>query len=325
MHRISTDRTQYEHPPASGYQGKRRAHHALICAIAVTALLNGCSLRHMAAEKIGDALAQGGNSFAMDDDPELIRDATPFSLKLMESLLAETPQHRGLLLATARSFTQYAYAFLQQDADEIEYRDLAAATRLRERARALYRRARDYGLRGLETRQRDFQHRLNSNPSDALAGMEQDDVALLYWTGAAWGALISLSKDRPEALADLPVVEAIMDRALALDETFDRGAIHTFMIGYEMVRQGRPGDPAQRARHHFSRAIALSAGHDASPLLALAEAVSVPGQDRNEFENLLRQALLIDVNANAQNRLANQIMQRRARWLLSHADHLFNR
>lgn len=297
---------------------------ALLYGVVAAALLSGCSLRHAAMEKIGDALAGGGHVFAADDDPDLIRDAAPFSLKLMESLLAETPEHRGLLLASARGFTQYAYAFLQQDADEIEHRDLAAANRLRARARRLYRRARDYGLRGVETRHRDFARRLYRDPQEALMTFGREDVALLYWTGAAWGALISLSKEDPATLVDLPVVEAIMDRALALDETFERGAIHTFMIGYEMVRQGQPGDPVRRARAHFERAMALSSGTDAAPLLALAEAVCIPSQDRNEFERLLRQALAVDVNRIARNRLANQIMQRRARWLLAHADQLFN-
>ena len=69
---------------------------------------------------------------------DLIRDAAPFSLKLIESLLAESPQRRGLLLATAIGFTQYGYAFVQHDADELGGKDLAAATALRVRARTLF-------------------------------------------------------------------------------------------------------------------------------------------------------------------------------------------
>ena len=106
-------------------------------------LAPGCSLKQMAVNKVGDALAGGGSTFSSDDDPELIRAAVPFSLKLMESLLAESPRHQGLLFATASGFTQYAYAFVQQDADEMEDKDLAASTDLRNRARRLYLRARN--------------------------------------------------------------------------------------------------------------------------------------------------------------------------------------
>src|ERR1051326_8261237 len=77
-------------------------------------LATGCSIRKMAVNKLGDALAGGGTTFASDDDPELVKAAVPFSLKLMESLLAETPNHKGLLFATASGFAQYAFAFVQR-------------------------------------------------------------------------------------------------------------------------------------------------------------------------------------------------------------------
>src|SRR5512141_2634114 len=85
---------------------------------------SGCSLRRMAVNKVGDALAGSGTTFASDDDPELVKAAAPFSLKLMESLLNENPRHEGVLLAAASGFTQYGYAFVQQEADELEDKDL---------------------------------------------------------------------------------------------------------------------------------------------------------------------------------------------------------
>ena len=93
---------------------------------AVLLFFSGCTtLKHTAVNKLGDALAAGGTTFSSDDDPELIRAAAPFSLKMMESLLAEAPSHRGLLLAAASGFTQYGYAFAQQDADELDATDVA--------------------------------------------------------------------------------------------------------------------------------------------------------------------------------------------------------
>lgn len=285
--------------------------------------LGGCSLRQEALNRVGDALADGGTVFAADDDPELIRAAAPFSLKLIESLLAETPGHKGLLLAASRGFTQYAYAFVQQEAEETEAHDLSRATGLESRARNLYRRARDYGLAGLAAGRPGFEDRLRANPRGAVTEVPAADVALLYWTAASWGALIGTSKGEPDVLGELPVVEALIDRALALDEGFDRGAIHTFLIGYEGVRQGASGDAAERSRRHFVRAVELSAGKEAAPLVALAEAVAVPRQQRAEFEALLKQALQID-NRAAESRLANLVAQRRARWLLSRTEYLFS-
>ena len=278
----------------------------------------------MAVNQVGNALAGGGVVFASDDDPDLVRQAVPFGLKLQESLLAESPRHTGLLLSTTSGFTQYAYAFVQQDADELDDKDVAAAKVLHDRARRLFLRARGYGLRGLEVNHPGFGQQLRANSKQAVQVAEVRDVPLLYWTAAAWGAAIADSKDRPETVADLPQMVALIERALELDETFEHGALHEFMINYEMARPGvKAEDAVARAKQHFDRAVALSAGKLAAPFVTYAEAVCVKRQQHAEFEKLLKQALAIDAEATPEARLANLVMQRRARWLLARVDELF--
>jgi predicted anti-sigma-YlaC factor YlaD len=273
--------------------------------------------------KLGDALAGGGTTFAADDDPELIKSAVPFSLKLMESLLNESPNHRGLLQATASGFTQYGYAFVQQEADETEATDFERAEALRARAKRLYLRARNYGLRGLEVGKRGFTNQLAANPRAAVVKLKKRDVAQTYWTAAAWGAAISLGKDDPALIAEIPQMEALIDRALALDEAYAEGAIHSFLISYETSRQGASGDATQRARKHFERAVELTKGRQAGPFVAFAEAVCVEKQDIKQFEELLNRALAINADEHPETRLVNLVMQRRAKWLLSQRDELF--
>ncbi|MEW6305509.1 MAG: TRAP transporter TatT component family protein [Verrucomicrobiota bacterium] len=301
-----------------------RATHLWLACLAVTlAASSGCSIKKFAINQLGDALAGSSTTFASDDDPELIRGAVPFSLKLIESLLAESPEHEGLLLAACSGFTQYSFAFVQEDADELEANNYEAAVALRTRARKLYMRARDYGLRGLEARHPGIEAALRKDPKSAAQGLKRRDVPLAYWTAAAWGSLISLSKDSPEVIADQVIVEALIDRALQLDESFDHGAIHSFLITYEQSRQGAAGDAASRSRQHFERAMELSRGQQAGPLVALAEAVSVKNQNADEFKTLLNRALAINVDARPEWRLVNLVMQRRARWLLNRMDDLF--
>ena len=286
---------------------------------------SGCSIKRLAVKKVGDALAGSGTTFASDDDPELVKAAVPFSLKLMEGLLNENPRHEGLLLATASGFTEYAYAFVQQDADELEDKDLAAAEEMRGRARRLYLRARNYGLRGLAVRHQGFEKALRAEPKQAVHLATVKDVPLLYWTALSWAGAVSLSKDNPDLIGDMPVIEAMMDRALALDEAFDNGAIHTYLITYEMSRPGGTGDPAARSREHFERALALTKGLEAGPMVSFAEAVCVQKQDLKQFEALLQQALTINLDVKPECRLVNLVMQRRAKWLLSRTDQLFLR
>lgn len=124
-------------------------------------------------------------------------------------------------------------------------------------------------------------------------------------------------------IGELPIVEAMMDRALELNESFNDGAIHTYLITYEMSRPGGTGDAAARSKEQFDRAMALTGGMQAGPLVSYAEAVCVQKQDLKQFEALLNQALAINPDIHPENRLANLVMQRRARWLLAHRDDLF--
>jgi len=284
---------------------------------------SGCSIHRYAVNQFSDAVSQSGAVFASDDDPDLVKASSPFSLKLIESLLSGNPRHRGLLLAATSGFTQYAFAFVQEDADETEARDLTEAEALRTRARRLYLRAQRYGLRGLEAGHPGFSDALPAHPRTAAHCATKKDVPLLYWTACAWAGAISLSKDNPDLVAQIPAMEALIDRALELDESFDHGAIHGFLIAYEMNRQGAAGDPAARARQHFDRAMALSGGKEAAPLLAMAESVAVQKQDVKQFDSLLQQALAINPDAHPETRLINLVMQRRARWLLSRKSDLF--
>lgn len=294
-----------------------------VSALLACVWLGGCaSFHHYAANRMGDALAGSGGSYASDDDPELIRAAAPFSLKLIESLLQETPQHTGLLTAAAGGFTQYAYAFVQQDADELEGRDVDAAFALRVRARGLYLRGRDYGLRALESRHPGFGTALRDQPQGAVATLVPADAPALYWTAVAWAASISLGKDSSAALADLPRVEVLVTRLQQLNADFDHGALDTFLISYSMSRPG-VRDPSEAARGYFERAVRLSDGQRAGAYVALAENVCVRRQSRGEFIATLQKALAIDPQSQPRWRLENRIMQHRARWLLTQTDQLF--
>lgn len=295
----------------------------MILAAALLVPLSGCSIKQMAINTLGNALAEGSSSFAKDDDPELVRDAIPFALKTIESLIEQSPRHKGLLTAACSGFTQYAYAFIQQEADVVEAADFDRATEMRARAKKLYLRALGYGLRALEVEFPGIGDRLRQDPAAALARTTVKHVPLLYWTGASWGAAFAIDKADSTLSVDQRVIEALMQRAIALDEDWELGSLHDFFITWEGGRSS-VGGSLERAREHFDRARALSAGRRVSPLVTYAEVVSVGTQNRKEFVQLLDDALAIDIGtAPPEQRLANIISQRRARWLLARVDELF--
>jgi len=283
--------------------------------------LAACSPKTYALRQVADAISVTGegSALARDDDPDLIRDAVPFALKLMESLGDRLPDHLLLRLAMARGFTQYGYAFVQQDADDSP--DPEHAKALRDRAARLYLRARAYGLEGLRIARGITEDQLRGKEparTQALSQTSREDVPLLYWTMAAWGGAISQRKTDMELVGDIPAVAAMLDRALALDEAYDLGALHEFAISFDPARP--EGTTPEKQRAHFARARELQKGKKISALVTFAESVAGPAQDRKTFEALLREALRFDADAPQarDERLENKIAQRRARFLLTH-------
>ena len=292
--------------------------------------LPGCSIRHLATGSLADALSSQGSGFATDDDPDLIRDAAPFGLKTMEQVLDDQPKHVGLLTSLASGFTQYAVAFVQADADELADKDRVRSQLLQIRARKLFLRARNYGLRGLEVRHPGFTQAIeNGDPAASaarekqLASLAKEDVALLYWTGAAWTLAIASGKDQMKLVGDLPLVESMMARAYAIDPDYDQGALEEYFVAYDASRSAAEGGGPDKARKHLDRALALSKNEKLGGLVSYAEGVCVNGQDKATFTQLLDRVVAFDADTAPAHRLANLVAQRRAKWLLGRAADLF--
>ncbi len=289
-------------------------------------LVGGCgTIRKAAVNSMADMLAsdQAGGVFASDDDPELVRAALPFGLKTHEMLLANAPRNRKLHTATGRAFIQYAAGFVDWEAQKAKPEDLARSRELGARAKRLYLRGRDYAMGALELRHPGFDEALRREPDAALAHLDGKDVPALFWAAAGWFGAISSDRSNMQLVAEQSFAEAMIRRALELQEDFDHGAIHEFMILLEGGRGELMGGVEERARHHFKRAVAISGGRKASPYVALASTVCVARQNVAEFKRLLKTAIAIDVNRSPEWRLANLLAQEKAQWLLKQGPELF--
>jgi hypothetical protein len=295
---------------------------AILPVFLIAFAIGGCSPKSFVFNRAADAFSSGSEIFQSDDDPELVRESVPFGLKAMESILSKQPQHAGLLTSLSRGFTQYSAAFVLQDALEAADPEISQAGK--ERAGRLFLRARDYGLRGLQSRHPGFREEFPADPAKALSATEREDAPLLFWTGVSWSMAINAAPGDPELLGDLPKCEALMRRALALAEDLEGGAVHEYFIAFEGGRPEAMGGSAAKARSHFKRAMEISGGKKISPMVTLAETVSVRAQDRKEFLDLLDRVLSFDARGGPPKyRLSNLVAQRKARWLKRRADELF--
>jgi hypothetical protein len=277
--------------------------------------LGACSPRQMIVQSLADELATQGQ--AAEDDLVLAREASAFYLKLSESVLSQTPTNLKLAAAVAGGFTQYAFAFVAFEAERTEAKDAKAAQKLRERAARLYERAHHHAMAALEHQSPGFARALASSNAADWPSLTDEQIAVAYWAAASWGGLISLSKDNPDVVADLPLAIRLAHLAWNKNPDFGSGALASLMGTFEAAR---PGGSRLAATDFFDKAIAISAGKSAGAYVAKAESVALVAGDRAAFEALLHQAIEA---GKVERSLPNAVMGERAVWLLDTSDDLF--
>ncbi len=299
-----------------------------ICCIALPALFfsPACSLKKMAMNQVANALTGSSSStvFTGDNDPELVGDALPFAIKMYESLMVANPRHQGLRLQTGSLYIMYANAFLQTPAAMLPEAEYKKQEFTYMRAKNLYLRGRDVILDCLENKYPGLRAALQKrNYAGALERTTRKDAPLLYWAGAGWLGAYAIDPFDMDLGVTLPAAAALIERVYGLDPDYAVGALHEFYILYYGALPEYMGGSLKKAREHYQMALAVSKGRSATPYLSLATSVSVKEQNYAEYKELLGKALKIDPESAAENRLVNVLNQRKARWLLEHADDFF--
>lgn len=284
----------------------------------VSLLIFGCTPKQLVVSSMADALAAQAQT--SEDDLQLAREASAFYLKLSESVLLQEPGHISLAESVSAGFTQYAYAFVAFDAEQLEAQDAKAAERLRLRAAKLYRRGQQHALRALEAQTPGFSNALTTPNPKEWPQIAPQQVGLAYWAAAAWGGWISLAKDDPDVVADLPLAIRLAELAWATEPDWGNGALTGLLGSFEA---GRTGGSSQRALNYFDRSIAQANGRSAGAFIAKAEGYAQPAGDRPLFVQLLQQALAVKDEAGSPLALQNEVMRRRATWLLLKTPDLF--
>ena len=276
----------------------------------------------MAVNAVMPALANPA-VYLSEEDPEVVRDALPFLLKTIESILDTDPERQDALLFANTGFLLYASAFLQADAEIAEWDDYELAAELNGRAQRMFLRARDYGLRNVELDHPGIAARLRDDARDSSGGLRRGRrrEPVLSRRRLAAG---HLARARPAGAGRRPAggARAARPRVGRSTRTTSGARCTAAFVTLESVGEAMGGSNA-RAREHFARAVELSDGLDAGPYLALATGVAIAEENREEFRELLETAIAIDPDEEPSNRLLNLIAQKRARVLLDHIDDLF--
>ena len=286
----------------------RQAPFAVVAAML---FLPGCSTSQLVARGAAPLIEHGVAAMNRETDLELARASIPANLKMIEALLLADPGNAAYRLQAAMGFHGYALGFV-----EAEDRD---------RAIGLYRRGLDHALVALD-RAGISQATLEADPAaleQALAALDARAVPALFWTGSAWGKWIELQLDDPARLAELPRVEALMRRALALDETYYHGGAHLFFGAYYGGRAPMFGGDFVRAARHFDRAAVLSRNRLLLGEVYRARYLLRQMGEREAFHAALKRVLDAPQGDDADLNLANALARKQAEALLAREEELF--
>ncbi len=273
----------------------------------------GCSVQKMAIKYAGNLFDSGVKAIFSETDYEIAKSSIPANLKLLEAIYNVDPENEKTVVLLVQGYTGYAMGFVEDEDPQ--------------RAKFLYKRAFEYGINFLKSKSKKFSQSLNGEfekfEKTLKSEFRKKDVPILFWTAMAWGSYVNLSRDDPDAIAEIPKIEAIVKYTIELDESYFYGSGDMF---FGVLLSARPkmfgGDP-EKGKEFFERCIKISEGKYLLPYVFYAGYYAVQVQDRELFEKLLNYVDESPVDLLKGAELLNIIAKKKAERLRNKIDELF--
>lgn len=290
------------------FRGTARRRYPLALTTLLLALgLSGCGGLF---EETGRRFAGNLTAAMMDsDDPATVEAGSASYLLTLDALVRQQPDSPAFRQAAAALNSAYVGAFVKDP----------------RRAAALTEKALNYAFEALCMEQEKL-CKLREMPVDELrqklALLKAEDVPLLYTVGSAWAGWVQAHSDDFNAVADLPRVEALMQRVVVLDEKYQDGAAHLYLGVIATAIPPALGGRPEIGKAHFEKAIALSGGHNLMARVYYAKNFARGVYDRELHDRLLNEVLAADPHWPGWT-LSNTLGQQEATALLKSADEFF--
>jgi hypothetical protein len=294
-------------------------------------------MNKLVADGTADLLEEGSPALDAFFDYDIAGYGIPGAIVQLETFHKVSPDNEKLSLNLAKAYVGYAQGWVENQY-EIAFAngEFDKADRLRQRARLLYLRARDLGLRTMRNRDKHHGVDLGKRVDDVIKSTDQNalptyladnytdptDVGPVFWTGLAWGAAIGMSMDQPDLIADLPLVKPFVERARELDDMYFNGgayvALGTIEASYPPALGGNP----EKGKDWFERGLAKTERKNHLLQVMYAKVYAVNTRNTELFFKLLNEVIEAP-DAGDRYRLANKVARMRAERYLARAKEMF--
>jgi len=290
---------------------KARASHSagflLSVIISCSVFVSGCSA---IASSAGSSLAGNLTTAMLDqEDPELIREAIPAYLLMLDSFVVGNPESEAMLAASAQLYAAYGAAFVEDP----------------DRAKILTARARDYGTRSLCAAEKATCgiNELNFEEfGEVVQKVDGNGSNALYSYALSSLAYIRANSGDYVALADLPKVQLALEHLLDIGAGGNEADVYMYLGILSTLRPAALGGQPEKGREYFERAIELSDGQNLAAKVEFARSYARLVYDRELHDKLLNEVMASPVKVPGLT-LFNVIARDEAEQLLASADDYF--
>ena len=210
-------------------------------------LLSGCSFP--LSSSVDDIL----KGMSRVPDSKIVQDALPTYIIMIESMLAKTPDDPTLLQAAAQLYRFYGIQLVEQP----------------ERALLITDTALEYAMKAAATTIPVFENgRMIDYPlfEEVIQNATVADLEPLYIIGEVWLEWIRVRKDDMDAIADLPIIQLIMERVVALEPGYRKGMASMYLAVLAAMEMAE----RETINRHFSRAIEAAGEQNIMPSVFFA-------------------------------------------------------
>ena len=284
---------------------------SLFAGILAAMFAGGCSTSRMAVDVMTPILENTTDVALRSSDPQLVGDALPTSLLLLEGMLETHPKQRDVASLLSMLYFAYGFAFVEPS-DPV-------------RASGLYARGAEVGWIGWGRREGAAAIRSGTfaELGVALEKVSRDDAAALLWVAANWGMWIQQNLHDPKAAADFARLVPLADKIAGLDEGLFWGMPRVLLGAMHASRPVLLGGNPERSADEFARAEEISEGNLLLAKVFFAKTYCVQAFDREAFEASLHAVLDAPTGMLPDAELLNQIARIQAKDLLARADDIF--
>ncbi len=149
-----------------------------------------------------------------------------------------------------------------------------------------------------------------------LKGYSKTAAADLFWTAFCWGSYINMNRDDIAVTADLPRVQALVDRVIEVDPNFMCGVAHAFKGALLVANPFLTGSKPEVAKPYFDKAASMCDGNFLMTKVMYAEWYQKAVGDKEGFKKTLDDVIAADASKLPPHRLANELAKERAALLL---------